>query len=243
MASPGDKKHQASLLRSQQELARQAGMLGDEEVPGASVIVGVVPFLTENEVYPWPREVVKAIREVDPFIVPIWVKYVCRTPAGTEFIIGRHAIGRMPPSWEADHKEIDGGSLVLGAYQPASRGAVNLHCAGRQILWLDILALPPNGEQFPSGIHGPYRPFDWSVFYDYRVEHRDIEDEIRERRERMLERKRKANAAIKAEHDYRWDHDWKHIKKNVQSLSDNDIEHMGVPVSQDPKPFVHLRSH
>ena len=196
---------------------------------------GVVPSLCENEVYPWPRDVVRALRGLDPFVVPVAVKYLCRRPDKSRYTLFRHGIGILLGSdQESEHHDYIARCIV-----PVSPGAVNGHLAGRRVIWQDILTLAPDPENpLPGGVFGPYRAFDWSVVRDYRLEHATPQQMARMREDQRQEAERRRLRSWKNEHDYRWDGEWSYLMRLKDKLDVNDRRHANQPLTPAPKQYA-----
>lgn len=227
-------KDEAALRARQAEIAAREGLLSnDTETPLGVRLRGILPSLCENETYGWDRGVVKALRELDPLLVPVGVKYLFRTNAGADFSVYRHALARMLPSTpEGQHAD-----PLMNVVIPASPASVNVR-ARHPMIWLHIL----EGAPLPGlpGV-GAYQPFDWRLFYNSREETRTPAEEARDRIRAEAEYKAKADKAARSIHDDSWDEQFPRIDHFTKRMSVDDVKALGAPIEPEKKSFVHVR--
>ncbi len=226
------------LRAAQYDIAQREGLVGDDtETPDGTRVVGVVPSLCENEMYPWDRSVIKALRTLDPWLVPVAVKYICRTAAHTDFTVFRHGIARMPrPVQEGLHED-----YVMNVILPSSPGAVNVN-ARHPMIWLNILHRDPDATwNLPTVIGGPYMPLDWRVFYNSREETRTPTQEATDIARARADNNVKMEAAAKSKHDDKWDEEFPEIDRNLRRMDVTDVKNLHQPIEQEKKPFVDMR--
>jgi hypothetical protein len=183
--------------------------------------------------YPWDRGIVRAIRTLDPLVVPVGVKYICRTPANTDFTVFRHALGRMLPSTpEGGHADV-----MMNVILPASPSSVNVR-ARHPMIWLHVLEGEPV-KGLPS--IGAFLPFDWRLFYNSREEPRSARQEAYDRAVMRAEAKARQEKAGWNMHSDLMDDVIPEVVHHAQKLDCRDIENFHQPIEPERKPFVHLR--
>jgi hypothetical protein len=148
----------------------------------------VVPDVT----YPWNPEVVKAMRRIDPSIVPLWVTWAYKPPKDDAnkdiFVTGRHAVGWHLPQYDSQdfHVLMPTGPIDGLTFKRPNR------------LWKIYHVASETEERI-----GGFVPWSWWMYYNLREEFREmgaptIKEYIADKKAVMAVRK----AAREAEHDY-----------------------------------------
>lgn len=136
---------------------------------------------------PWDPQVVRAMRALDPAIVPLWATWVYAPPADqsdkTVFITGRHAVGWHRP---------DLPSQEFHALMPSGRiGGMSFKRPTR--IWKIYHEAHETNDRI-----GGFVPWSWWMYYNLRDEF--CENGFRSMRE-INEMKRQAIQKQKQEHD------------------------------------------
>jgi hypothetical protein len=115
--------------------------------------------------HPWDLKVVRAIQEIDPDIVPIWVKYIYKEPAdwGTNrtHIIGRHGLALVDKTPGTEINPFPcamPGKRVLGSTPPNKIEHI--------FKGLD--------DSRASDLPGTYVPFNWEIYNFVRDNYRRL---------------------------------------------------------------------
>lgn len=94
-----DRRFKLKQDRMQQEAIRNAPWVTIKDAPTGWALLPEYPMyqVVPDAQYPWDVDVVKAMRTVDPRVVPLWVTWAYRPPKDCPdkgvFVTGRHAIG------------------------------------------------------------------------------------------------------------------------------------------------------
>jgi hypothetical protein len=191
--------------------------------------VGEHVSAVEPECYSWDEKLVEAIRMYEPDFCPLWVVSVYKSPAGSEYKFGRHAIG------------IDTQNHIQeGSHQPlrVHSATYGVNKGRRPIVISDILQDKTVSLIPDLKVYG-YRPFDWDVYYAAKrdvwerrhVADEDSEQEIESMRVAQAEAAQLETAKADAEADYRWDHATnrgKQLREAAQAMTHADWRALGV---------------
>lgn len=172
---------------------------------------------------PFDPFVVKRFREeIDPSFIPLWLRHVWISPAGTEQFFDYHVLSfaaeaMLEPDEKGNlpqpHRDFRG---VLFPYRGETR---------RPHSYIEILHT--KSKTLPKKFLGLPRPLSMSDFHKYREvtywnNLADRKQRAKEQSEFEDEQIRKVDAYWQAESDYRWDHDWRHMSKLMEGLDVTD---------------------
>lgn len=172
--------------------------------------------------YPWNPDMVKAIREFLPDVVPMWVQWVFMRPNSKEKVVfGRHALGRTIK---------DPGRDLM----PFRCSMPTLPCGGLHFEKPNRIWFIHEGERnrdYPD-IPGTYLPFDDSIVHRAResVRYMQLSDkEFRAAMEKELitdvAEARERKKALHADERAQRDHDFHmYADKLMETVSDVEIE-------------------
>jgi hypothetical protein len=174
--------------------------------------------------YPWSPEILKAIWEFDPGIVPIWINWSFQVPyddatPSRVVTFGRHAVGRYRPV------------LTNNVPQIPRCEMPTMPCQGVRFAKPNILIRMFEGapmENMPADLPGEFVPWDWSI--KKRLRQLFIRDAVSSRELAkqtvggIMDARRKRRAARQAEHEDRMRDIHKFVDKKLESLSDLEIE-------------------
>jgi len=186
-----------------------------------------------HEAYPYDLAILKSIWVIEPEVVPVWIRRVYRTPAGSEHVFGYHGLYRHRSIPETQRPVVP--ELARIGVAPFGR-----RFPPPNLEWLILEGDPP-----APGWPGIYLPFSWKTYYDLRrawyLSQYVVEDNAKLAAmivEQAAEKKAKLEARLRAEQDYRWDQEWDFQQRQKAQLTPEDKASIGQP--KDPKPFVHL---
>lgn len=194
--------------------------------------------LTPSAVYPWDPVVLRGVWEMDPDLIPAQVTKIWRSPAGADLAFFYFALLRFEP-------------FLLDA-------PIEFTCPGGRGVWHRGQWVVPNMEEIlleddppQQGLPGAFIPCDGDMLirvrraiYLSRLE-REAKAKQKYQGTQQLsplisaqdESKQKAEAALWAESDARWDDEWPTFLGNAQKVSSSDLSQ---PISQvrEPQPYV-----
>lgn len=201
-------------------------------------LIGWEYSAVESEIHPFDRTVVKAIRrELLPTFVPLIVRSVWESAAGSIHVYEHHALSHMVKVAGGKHQK----RRILW---PASPGAINwgFHAKGADLVLEMILEGPKRHPSMP----GEFRPLSWGVFHQLKASMQTRESERHDLAagQEYVEQKQAAqdasNAAARSEIAYRIDHDVaKDIKKVHDDIGKDEYARMGAPRPTDAT--VHMK--
>jgi len=179
-----------------------------------------------DSMYPWDSNIMKAIQVFAPDAVPLWVRWVFRTPQDHEnphdVVYGRHALGRVVDRMESD-------------IEPLRVTMPDMPCQGLTFkkpnrIWF-IHEGPRDEEGWYVDLPGKYLPFDHSLLLKaedaargFRMTDKEYADHLRDvliTRPREAHEKRKRDNAD--EMDYRSREFHRYADKVIESISDVEI--------------------
>jgi hypothetical protein len=186
--------------------------------------IGMFFSCVPSELYPWDPDVLKAIWEFDPGVIPIWVRWVFQAPAEDSnhfetVVFGRHALGRY----------VDNPSEGTVTFKPGQVTMPDMPCQGVKFKTPNILIRILEGFPIPgapSDLPHEYVPFDWRVYYKLRrdyLENITAKEYARKEMERIETQRAKRKADLEAEHAYRMKDFGKYVEKKIEQISD--VEH------------------
>lgn len=185
-----------------------------------------------NVMYPWDPAVLRAIRSFDGDAVPATVKRVLRTPAGSDVSFLYFALLRRSDSPLVPHEPI----VVRMGHGGATAASPNIE---------DLILegeTPPWAEK--QGLPGKFVPMTWDLYYRckraYKLSQRTAEQIAKDYLEGLQKAEHDKWKGMKSEMDYRFDHDYKHLKNNVDALSGNEYDSIGQRREREKKPMVFL---
>lgn len=191
--------------------------------------------LAESELYPWDREVVRAIREVLPEFVPVNRRSVWKTGTGELVKLTHHCLG-----FRSDDPNRP--RLKRQYLWPTNPASVNygLNASNDNIIIEKILEGPTSTPVLP----GAFRPLGWGVYYQVvhaRYLVKRLMSVAREE-ERTRRHERDTTEALKAkvytEIDERVNHYAPELKRSIDHTSDLELKQMEQPVPIEKTPFV-----
>lgn len=175
----------------------------------------VVISTTPDVVYPWDSGIIKRVQAIEPRAIPVWIKRIYRTPAGTDVVFGFNGLYRY--DWQ--EPVINWGL----------RGVEFEHCGlgpAPNYEWL-ILEEDAPGNGWPGAyvavdgalLHRVRRIVYLNQFERERGEMAGVDytSNVRAYRQSQLD-------AIQAEHDYRWDTDAAADKRAAQGVAWSDVQ-------------------
>lgn len=183
-----------------------------------------------DSMYPWDPCVMKAIRVLALDAVPMWVRWVFRSPQDTEnphdVVFGRHALGR---SIDHQKSELDGFRCEMPT----------MPCQGLKFskpnrIWFIHEGERPT-ERFVD-LPGDYLPFDETLYLKvldmsagFRMTDKEYKEALREQFIHKPERERQKRIAANADDMEQRSKDWhSYADKIMKSISDVEIkEFMG----------------
>lgn len=182
-----------------------------------------------DAIYPWDRDVLRAIREFDPGVVPIWVRWMFQHEDGEIIKIGRHGIARRLPKSPTgmSHEELKISGYESFGAQPKP------HLI--EFIW--------QGEKDKRGsdLPGAYKPFDWSLYYWMRSNYQTksakqlVQEVVHNPHERSLKEKAKRDE----EHDYIKADLEKYVTNKLAQVSEVEMkEHLLGDKTKSSKPIV-----
>jgi hypothetical protein len=173
-------------------------------------------YATEHPLYPWDPAVVRAFRlEFDPTFTPLWVRNIYRRPNGMLLYYDRHAIGVYDPQLEGSGIELTYGELEWTSHKLRPNKVFDILWGGKNPISSDLPGQyqPLDWAQFHEKIHCK----DWVAFILDELGDKTIEERVEIIARHRRDMKEKFYADLKAELDYRFDHDWDHsIEKTKQ---------------------------
>jgi hypothetical protein len=183
------------------------------------IFKGVSISCVPDAVYPWDPDVVRALREVDDAIVPVFVKYVFDPPYDQAerqtVVLGRHglALYRHHLRYVAEPFPLEMPSFVGLGFRGLRFERPNRY----------LVTLMEEINQPGTELPGAYVPLNWSAVswvQDGKIRARRIDQALRESREqnRAAEAKRKADR--EDEHNRKQDS----IQRYIDSLEVSDVE-------------------
>lgn len=205
------------------------------------MMIGETEYLGyDSELYPFPRDIVRAIRELDPDFTPIRVRTVWRSPSGGTRVFEHHTLSFVTRDPKRKHQN----RRVLW---PTGPDATNYRRGTFGALVVeDIL----RQEQTHDVLPGDFRPIGWQDYHRIKAALKvnaessapdkwDSPEQrwargIQEDRER---RQRKASEEL----SYRIDQEAGRLKKAFESVEGSDISTLVVPLKKEHKPFVHVK--
>ena len=181
--------------------------------------------------YPWDPVLVAQVKEVEPRAIPVWIKEIYRTPAGSEVVFGFNGIYRYDYQEPILDWRLRGSILRVGDYT----GPIPNY------EWVIL-----KGDEPGNGWPGPYiglgdaSPFIhpetgeevWlttldrikRVVHTYQYEPESPEEANRRLDNAQAEHKRRVMDKLEAEHDYRWDNDGAVDRKAASGVTWSDIQ-------------------
>lgn len=173
--------------------------------------------------YEFDQRVVDRFRkEIDPYFIPLCVKTVYESPAHTEMIFIRHAIGiaagdNPPFKRMADFK-------FCQVHNPV---VVDRKMLGEPHHVLEILE-GPHPTWWPQELPGPFYPISEMHLKKYKAlnywgRHVSKEEEGKQYVEYEKARLEGIHKYYREEMDYRWNHDWRYMMKTVQGLDATEL--------------------
>lgn len=193
----------------------------------------------DSEVYPFDKDVVRAIRRIDPNFVPLVVRKVFAFPSGGHAIYENHVLAHVDPNPKtASHAN------RLKVLWPTNPNSVNYGFAGRGwVLWDDEI----KGPKIPWHPDLPYQfeALSWKHLPLIEASHREWKHRVDAMKEAAQIAEHNAMLQAKAEQKgdeevaYRVEHDAKYTQRALESLSGPEIEQMGRFRPYESKPFVH----
>lgn len=187
---------------------------------------------------PWDPVVVKALKEVEPTAIPVWVERVYRTPAGTDLTFGYHGVYKKLPMIDAPLPP-----EMLSIHNPRGTEVPNYE-------WILL-----EGEKDPNRLEWPgaFIPFDMQVVTRIkRVKHLmerapRKEDDAADREafskgwfDAEMEKRATAFDPLQEEMSYRVDQEWPELKRIAGQLSGPEYDQIGQPREHEAKPFVYI---
>jgi hypothetical protein len=159
----------------------------------------------ESELYPFNQAVVAAIRrEIDPAFVPLVIRTVYEDQTGERRQFEHHGIAWRLATPHKDHEQ-------RPITWPTTPGSVNYGLQGCALLLEDILYAGPDT---PEGLPGGFCPISWSTLEVMKglkramgLEPEDDAKAARQYIEAQAEAEKKEEARIRAETNYRFDHE------------------------------------
>lgn len=200
-------KQQQAQLRGLDNVAPAVNMHLKNRTPGWRFIKEEVSCIPDS-LYPWDPKVVKAIREISPDLVPIWIRRVFHTPYTDSrqetVVFGRHGIGQIVR--KSYHVPISV-SMPSGSNLPKPNA----------VYWYPVGDNDPRARDLP----GAYIPFDWRFYKHVKANFRDwSKEEIRaltigrfENEEAAMAKQQAENDRIQAEHQ-------RYVNKKLEQVSE-----------------------
>lgn len=171
-------------------------------------------FHTPHPIYPWDTRAVELFREeIDPTMVPLWVRSVYRNTTGGVYVFDRHVITAYDPKRINTHPKY-----------PVHPDLINITATsgGFHPNWI-VEILGDKGGVLP----GPFVAFGMLHYYRYKelteiANHESIEDNHRNYIQGRLDKIRRMDEQAEAESNYRWDQDWGFLMRQRDKLDASD---------------------
>lgn len=180
---------------------------------------------------PFDKEVVAAIRrDIDPFFIPLWVKNVYQSTSGGVLVFVRHVLAFGPGDYPQSRQHHDF-RLAPPEFSAIQDKHYRLYSPRPHDL-LEILEGPeiPWSPELP----GAFVPLGWEHYHKYKALSWMMRDAIQNDLDPQEEQARAAWEAKKAEveavdrywkqeSDYRWEHDWRYLRKQHEGLTSEEL--------------------
>lgn len=188
----------------------------------------------EDPMFPIDRDIVRAIRELDPDFVPLWVYTEHESEGGARVVRCHHAIAwrlKRPGKKHQDRQVL----------WPVTPGSINYGMGGYPLYVEQIL----EGE--PGQPTAEFMPLSWrdytrikfGIWWQRNEMPLTPEQEAAQIVAAEQARKERAEAEFMKELDYRFDHESKGVGRHLDQLGSADIQAWGAPREQ-AKPFVEV---
>jgi hypothetical protein len=190
----------------------------------------------EDPMFPVDKSIVRAIRELDPDFVPLWVYTEHVSPSGGRAVRCHHAIAWRLRDPHKKHQE----RQILW---PCSPGAVNYGMGGYPMYVEQIL----QGES--DAPVAKFKPLSWqdyeAIRYGIWWQRNEMpstpEQEAAQAIAAEEARKAREEKRIMDEIEYRFDHESKGVGRHLDQIGSADIKAWGAP-REDKKPFVEVHN-
>ena len=195
--------------------AKRPDPSGKYNPDGTPVLVPIEEYLVEsNPDDPPDPVIVKAIREIDPSYVPLWLIKVYKSPAGTEIKRGYHVIGR----WLQHPSEDLSGQLarpILNRPDGVKYNINQIYCI--RTLWV---SWEKGSPEYDRGEPPAFVPYGWHIheriqILDH-VFHRSdasTSDELRKLLEKITQTEIRTAEKAFEEARYVMRHNWPQMKR------------------------------
>lgn len=173
--------------------------------------LGVSYSCIPDPVYPWSPEVLKAIWEFDPGVIPLWVRWAFLSPDGEVVVFGRHAIGRRVRDPHT-------------AIWPMQVEMPSFPCNGVRFERPNLIEMILLGDPDPraADLPGAYQPFNWNLYKLLRKSY--LETSVKELAKRTIHdpeaRRQEELSKLRAEQAYIRKDVEKFIEKQLDNLSE-----------------------
>jgi len=180
--------------------------------------------LFPHPAYPFDPVVVRRFREdIDPSMLPVWMRHVWRSPEGGLHYFDYHVLSFENPDWDKvgpeseqnpPHRDFRGVRQSTKGPSRRPHDYIEILYSKSRIL---ARALSPDiiGAFWPLSMmhYHKYREITWANNQAIRKDQAEASNEA------IKDRIRRVDAHYRAESDYRWDHDWNHLQSNAEGLS------------------------
>lgn len=188
-----------------------------------------------DAVYPWDREVLRAVREFDPGVVPIWVRWIFLSPQDTGepevVVFGRHGIARRLPR---DPKSPEPVPLQIMGFES---GRPQPHPHLIEFIWMGAR------DKRASDLPGAYKPFDWEMYHWMRNNYqtKSVKELVREAVFNPEDRRKAEFKKKQAEDDYRRADLERFVNNKLSQVSEVELrDHFLGDKEKKSKPTVDL---
>lgn len=161
-----------------------------------------------HPIYPWDTRAVELLRaEIDPTMIPLWVRNTYRNVAGGTYTFDRHVIVAYDKDRPRRHPDLRALSITSGGHEPN---------------WI-VEILGDTGGVLP----GPFIALGMLHYYRYKelteiANHENIEEHHRAYIQGRLNKIRKIDEQWEAESNYRWNQDWGFLMRQRDKLDSTD---------------------
>lgn len=182
-----------------------------------------------DAVYPYDPAVVRAIREFDPNVIPLFVRRAYKATTGQVVVRGFHAFASH--RWNPSGKPASWTNLVLmPTYSNAPRPThMDLHLEDRN-------------QRKGDGLPGAYVPFDWRQYHGLRALYDEWTDKQKvtwlQQNDRAAQARR-AREKAQARVEERWARHGHELKGHLSRLDKTDAERL-IQKQQQPQRKIHV---
>lgn len=228
----GSKYHGIHMKRFR-DIPEAQGNIG-ESLPDDWKRVGSQFTACEDPMFPVDKAVVRAIRELDPDFVPLWVYTEHESPTGGRVVRCHHAI-----AWRLrdPHKKHQDRQILW----PVTPGSVNYGMSGYPVFVEKILegaaGLPVAG--FKALSWEDHEDIRFGIWWQKHQMPSTPEQEAADAAAADEARQERENQRICDEVKYRFEHEAKGVGRHLDQIGSADIQAWGAPREQT-KPFVEV---